>query len=326
VLPSSPSPHLLIGVSPAADALRSALAGLAAGRENVVLVGEPGTGKSFLAGLLRPPDQPRSRVITLSPHTPEDELRVVLFDEERRRIEGMLGRTLERLQEGDVLLVRNPFRFAILGQTRLARFLIQHDPAARRHAGNVRVAFALCDPDEDTGVPRRGVESLRAYVRSSPCITIPPLRERREDIPHFVRHFLVTDHPGRAHLTIPEEVMARVSALPLPDNVREIRHIVHDAVAASPDGVLRLREMMLDEAVEVGERVRAILQGRDVPIEKLLEDLERAFVRRALIRAEFNRTRAAALLGLTELHIRYRMKKHGLSEPDPPEGENSTPA
>lgn len=288
-------------------------------------MGEPGTGKSFLAGLLRPPEQPLARVITLSPHTPEDELRVVLFEEERRRIEGMLGRTLERLREGDVLLVRNPFRFAILGQTRLARFLIQHDPAARRQAGSVRVVFALCDPDDESGVPRRSVESLRTYVQSYPSVTIPPLRERREDIPHFVRHFLASDHPGHAHLTIQDEVMARVSSLPLPDNVREIRRLVHDAVAVSADGILRLPEQMLDEAAEVGEMVRAVLKGREVSLEKLLDGLERAFVRRALIRAGFNRSRAASLLGLTELHIRYRMKKHGLAGPDAPEGESSTP-
>jgi DNA-binding NtrC family response regulator len=312
-------PLTLVGAGPAADTLRRAAERLAATTENAVVAGEPGTGKRFFAGYvhaLRGGDP--GRVIVVDPSTAEEELRVILFDEERRRIEGMLGRAIDPLRGGDTLYVRSPSEFSILGQTRLARFLIQNTPPARNSASAVRVMFALsAEGDSDPG-SRRGVESLAAFLRASRRITVPPLRERREDIPLLTRHFLTTDHAARGPLSVDDRTMARLIELPYYDNVRELRHLLVDAVAGSADGELRLPAVIADEVEVVRGMVARILHGRSVPLESTLEALERALIRRALIRSGFNRSRAAAMIGLTELHLRYRIKKYGL------EGGNST--
>jgi DNA-binding NtrC family response regulator len=314
----------IIGTGPAAGGLREAADRLAVTSENVVLSGEPGTGKRFFAGLVHARRGSAGRVVVVEPSTPEEELRVILFDEERRKIEGMLGRAIGRLNEGDTLYVRNPSDFSILGQTRLARFLIQTDPSARRHAAAVHVVFALPAGGEVPSGSRRGVESLAAYLRTYRRITIPPLRERCEDIPYFILYFLGTDHAARGPLRVDDRTMARLLELPYYDNVRELRHLVRDAVAASKGEHLQLPSLVMDEVEVMRGLLAGILRGRAIPLESTLEAVERALIRRALIRSGFDRTRAAALIGLTELHIRYRIKKYGLGDLADPEGEDST--
>lgn len=312
----SPEAGPLIGSSPQAASLRRSVAELSHTAAHVLLVGEPGAGKRFLAGCIHAKTGRRKRgsVVEVTPRTPQEELRVILFDEQRRKQEGITGRPLPRLQRRSSLLVRNVHEFPLLSQTRIARFLIQNDRYGQEDPARVRVFFALPAPWAALASSRRMIDSLSAYCSAAREITVPPLRERREDIPAFTEYFLRALSGGRPPSVGPA-VMEELLILPYYDNVRELRLLLGEALQISGGGTLVLPDLVRDEAALVESVLRNILGGKKADLESVLGGLDKALVRRALIRSDFDRARAAAMLGLTDLNFRYRLRKFRLRIP-----------
>jgi DNA-binding NtrC family response regulator len=309
----------IIGVSPCAVALRRAVAELPETDGNAALAGEPGTGKRFLAWSIHEQAQGARRLplVEISPRTSEGDLRVILFEEHRRTQEEMQGCTIPRLQAGGTLFIRGVHEFGFLAQGRIARFLMQQERLAGRGRGFIRTLFALPDRWELVNPPRPMNATLEAYCRQARSVMITPLRHRREDIPHFIRHFLCVLTSGR-----PPEVDARLLAelhdLPYYDNVRELRLLLADALAAGPAGTLRLPRLAHDEPALVHAVLNGILGGRKTDLDAAMHDLEKALIRRALLRCNLNRPLAAALLGLSDVNLRYRLRKYDLALPPGP--------
>jgi two-component system NtrC family response regulator len=143
-------------------------------------------------------------------------------------------------------------------------------------------------------------------------IKVPPLRERREDIPLLAQHFLSkwAERNARPNLRLPPEAFALFNRYPWPGNVRELENAVERMVVLNRDDVLSLDTLPDDIAGFTGED-KALLR---LPAEGVdFEELERDFIRQALERRQGNRTQAAQLLGLTRSTLLYRMQKFGLS-------------
>jgi transcriptional regulator with PAS, ATPase and Fis domain len=144
-------------------------------------------------------------------------------------------------------------------------------------------------------------------------ITIPPLSERREDIPLLARHFL--DHFAREFRKRVLRLTAGAERLLVqydwPGNVRELRNVIERAVILADGAELTPGEL----PPEIARPVTPVPAGRAYvlpPSGCLLEDVERDFVRQALELTHGNQTRAARLLGLTRDELRYRVKKFDL--------------
>jgi len=148
-------------------------------------------------------------------------------------------------------------------------------------------------------------------------IQIPPLKERSEDVPLLVDHFLsrLGDRQGRTLSSVAPEVMKRLMEYDYPGNVRELENIVERAVALAegdvftvdllPDGVLQAPAAR----VPVTE---PLTEGQD--LDSLLEDYERRLIESALDQTAGNRTRAAEVLGVSFRSLRYRLKKYGWAD------------
>jgi two-component system NtrC family response regulator len=138
-------------------------------------------------------------------------------------------------------------------------------------------------------------------------IALPPLRERRTDIPLLVEHFLARHgEPGRRRKMTPEALEALV-AYGWPGNVRELESVIERTLLLADGDVIALEDLpatvRMRRAAEPGLPV-------DVPDEGLdLEALERGLIRRALEKAAGNVTRAARLLGLSRRTLQYRLEK-----------------
>jgi len=141
-------------------------------------------------------------------------------------------------------------------------------------------------------------------------VTLPPLRERVEDIPELARHFVAAEG-GNAE--IPDDVMARLQHYHWPGNVRELENVVRRGVALSPDGNLRVEDL----PSEMIEATR-LPPGEEAP-QGLVGDLER-IERNALLSAledtNWNVSRSARMLGVGRTALQYKMKKYGLRKPD----------
>jgi two-component system nitrogen regulation response regulator GlnG len=166
-------------------------------------------------------------------------------------------------------------------------------------------------------------------------IHLPPLRDRREDIPALVEHFLRQIRPANesAPWKIPEELLAELRARPWVGNVRELRNAIEHAAIVARGGEIRPEHLPPPAPtspaapVSVGERTREEVAGwtadeavrlgaGDDPqlYERFLQLVEPPLLEAVLRHCHGNRAAAANLLGLHRATLRQKMRRHGLSE------------
>jgi transcriptional regulator with GAF, ATPase, and Fis domain len=139
-------------------------------------------------------------------------------------------------------------------------------------------------------------------------INVPPLRERKEDIPYLVEHF-AQKFGGR----ITEGAMERLAAYHWPGNVRELENVVERSILLAPGPDVEAEDVKID----VAQRARAgvAVNSSDnhfLPEGLTLDQYEQSLIREALKRANGNKSQAARLLGLTRNALRYRLAQMGI--------------
>ncbi len=300
----------IIGSSVFARNLRDRVRSISGETAHVVVSSEPGAGKRFLASVIHGATftNRSSSFVEMTPRTHEDEVRAILFGEDIRRVEGMLGRKVPQLGEQGTLFIRNVHEFSIIGQTRIARFLIQSESRGAIGKKGIRVIFAV--PERATTSQSRSViDSLDKYLQKFTRIVLQPLRDRQEDIPALVDFFLRTLLPHSTSLVVEDDVMERMTRHAWYDNVRELKMVVEGGIQNSANGVFVLPESFVDEVALVTEMLNQLLDGKRSNLDALLTELEVAFLRRALVRTEFDRLKSGQLLGVSDLNMIYRLKK-----------------
>jgi two-component system response regulator PilR (NtrC family) len=150
-------------------------------------------------------------------------------------------------------------------------------------------------------------------------LEVPPLRERREDIPLLVDHFLerLGERQNRTLSSVSPEAMRHLMDYGYPGNVRELENIVERAVALAEEDVLM--PDLLPEAVLTNPPPpppASVFREGDT-LDSLVDAYERSLIEEAMQRAGGNRTKAAALLGVTFRSFRYRLKKYGMTDEEP---------
>jgi DNA-binding NtrC family response regulator len=145
-------------------------------------------------------------------------------------------------------------------------------------------------------------------------INIPPLRERREDIPYLADHF-IRKHAadlGTGELELTEEATVKLMSYHWPGNVRELENVIERSLVLSSGGQLEASDIRLDMA----PRPRAAVGGGGDPMflpeGMTLDSYEEAIIKEAMRRAQGNKSQAARLLGLTRNALRYRLGQMGL--------------
>jgi two-component system response regulator PilR (NtrC family) len=177
---------------------------------------------------------------------------------------------------------------------------------------DVRVVAATNRSLEALVQERRFREDLFYRLNVIP-IVVPPLRERREDIPLLAGHFLgrFSREMGKTISKISEEAMERLLHHSWPGNVRELENVIERAVALETSPVVlpeRLPELV-SRASPVVEDVGGFAEG--FSLDAHLTALEADLLRRALTRSDGDRAEAARLLGVTPRSLRYLIRKHG---------------
>jgi two-component system response regulator PilR (NtrC family) len=153
-------------------------------------------------------------------------------------------------------------------------------------------------------------------------IHLPPLRERRDDIPYLARHFLnkYNQELGRDIQSFSPETMEILLSQPYPGNVRELENLIEHAVTFATDGEITpdaLPDHIRGGSQDLGGKQDLVTIPPDgMDIEAHLAEIERKLLLNALKRTNGIRKDAAELLGISFRSIRYKLAKYGIDEND----------
>jgi two-component system response regulator PilR (NtrC family) len=325
----------LLGKSAAMQRVFEVLRKIAPARTSVLLVGESGTGKELAARALHElsPRADHGFVAVNCGAIPETLIESELFGHVRGAFTGATAdkRGLFEAAHGGTLMLDEVAELPLGMQVKLLRALQERKVkpvggVAEREV-DVRVVAAT-NRDLETEVEKGTFRQDLYYRLNVIQVRMPPLRERREDVPLLVDHFvkkLAAEH-AQPITGVDADAMSALTAYNFPGNVRELENLVERAVTLATDGRIRA-----DALPELSGAARAAAGGDgDLPpsgfdLERELEAFERRFILKALERTDGNRTTAARLLGISFRSMRYRLSKLGISGGDG-DGEAVAPA
>jgi DNA-binding NtrC family response regulator len=213
------------------------------------------------------------------------------------------------LADGGTLFLDEIANVPLQQQAKLLRVLetgeIQRVGSSKVRSVDVRVLSAT-NADLAAAVTSGGFREDLLYRLNTVEIRLPPLRERREDIPHLAAHFLAghAEHYGRAVEGFSDAALDALLRHSWPGNVRELEHAVERALLMA-----RGRRI---EAADLALRRRA--DGSPLMEELTLEEAERLLIEKALERCQGNVSKAAEALGLSRSALYRRLQRYDLRE------------
>jgi len=300
--------------------LRERVEAAAASDVPVLLSGETGTGKDLCARLIHQGSRRASRpfVVVNCAAIPETLLESELFGHEKGAFTGADRRRAGRFEaaDGGTLFLDEVAELAPASQAKLLRAL---ETSAFEPVGSNRTVrtdvriIAATNRELGAEIARGGFRRDLFYRLNVIDVRTPPLRERPTDIPALVSGFL-SEIASRQGAPPPELDAAAVAALAAhlyPGNVRELLHALERAVALARGGVIHLEHLPPDMVAlpEEGAEAPAAPAGALPPLEVAVEQFERQYIRKALVRTGGHRTRAAALLGISRKSLWERLRE-----------------
>jgi two-component system NtrC family response regulator len=291
---------------------------VAASRATILLQGESGTGKELFARLihnLSPRSQGRIIAVNCGALN-ENLLESELFGHEKGAFTGASARRIGRFEEADggTLFLDEIGELSPQVQVKLLRFLQERE--FQRLGGNqtlhadVRVISAT-NRDLEQMAKTGGFREDLFYRLNVVTMQLPPLRDRKEDIPPLIDHFLVrfAKENSREIDGTTSEALDMLLKYDYPGNVRELENIIERAVVIARDDVISVEDLPFGTAME--ER-RGDKKTDDGVLRRSVEDLEKRMIAEAMEKANDHQSRAAVCLGISERMLRYKLKKYGL--------------
>ena len=303
----------IIGRSAAMQDIFATMSRVAPTRATVLLCGESGTGKDVIARAIHQhsPRKDRPFVKINCTSIPENLMESELFGYEKGAFTGANTSKPGKFEQADsgtvfldeigdvppaiqvkLLRVLQDREFERLGSNRT-----MHTDVRVIAATNVDLRAAL-----EQGTFR---EDLYYRLNVVP-LNIPPLRERKEDIPYLAEYF-ARKFGGK----LSDEAIVQLQGHYWPGNVRELENVVERSVLLANGPTVEAKDVRIDS----GQRSRGSSGDGFLPEGMSLEQYEQALIREALKRANGNKSQAARLLGLTRNALRYRLAQMGL-EPE----------
>lgn len=315
-------PENIVGSSAKMQQVLATLDKVAVSNAATVLVrGENGTGKELIARALhygsRRADGPLVEIASTS--MPEQLLESELFGYERGAFTDAKAakRGLLELANEGTLFLDEIGDMPLASQAKLLRVIetrrFKRLGGTTDHQLDIRIVAAT-NRDLELAVREGKFREDLFYRLNVIPITVPPLRERREDIPLLIRHYIEKYNVEfRSNFRgISEEALQLLHEYSWPGNVRELRNLVERVM------ILERGEMILPEHLppEIADPkpVLALVLQEENPRGPSLEEVEKNMVERALEMAGGNQTRAAQLLSIGRNALRYKMRKFGLSD------------
>ncbi len=300
----------LVGHSPALlrsiDRARQA----AASDADILIQAESGTGKELLARMIHRASARSHRpfIAVNCAAFPETLLESELFGHAKGAFTGAVAARSGKFEaaNGGTLLLDEVGEMPLPLQPKLLRVLQEREFDRLGESRPVRVDIRVISTTNrplETMVKEGGFRADLYYRLNVIPLSLPPLRERREDLPELVEHFLQLYAAPGANLSVPAELRARLERHRWPGNVRELANLVRRAVALGGDLSASLPDAGELDAPAAADCVRAGVS---------LEEMEKRLLEVTLDATDGNRSRAAEMLGVSLRTVRNKIRDYGL--------------
>ncbi|QEY61314.1 sigma-54-dependent Fis family transcriptional regulator [Metapseudomonas lalkuanensis] len=310
----------LLGSSPPMNALRKQIQKLARSQAPVYISGESGSGKELVARLIHEqgPRAERPFVPVNCGAIPSELMESEFFGHKKGSFTGAVEdkQGLFQAANGGTLFLDEVADLPLAMQVKLLRAI--QEKAIRAVGGQQEVVVdvrILSATHKDLAAEvAAGRFRQDLYYRLNVIeLSVPPLRERREDIPLLADSMLkrLAQQSGLPAASLAPEALDKLKCYRFPGNVRELENMLERAYTLCEDDQIQARDLRLAEASGAAEAGEASLAQID-NLEDYLEDIERKLIMQALEETRWNRTAAAQRLGLTFRSMRYRLKKLGI--------------
>ena len=288
----------------------------------VLISGESGTGKELVAKAVHynGPRKDKPFVAINCAAIPDTLLESELFGYEKGAFTNACERRIGRFELADqgTLFLDEIAELTLNTQVKILRFLQEREISRIGGSNTIKVDTRLI------GATNRNLENALAegklredfYYRINIIpIIIPPLRERKEDIPLLVDHFIhkVNEREGRHIKGISQEALSMLISYHWPGNVRELENIVERTVTLTDQEIITDKHLPphIKNGGKTGLIKNGILNGK-MTFPEAGEQFEKSIILDALEKTNYVQTRAAAVLGISRRILKYKMDKFGI--------------
>ncbi|MBN1881388.1 MAG: sigma-54-dependent Fis family transcriptional regulator [Deltaproteobacteria bacterium] len=318
----------IIGTSFAMQKIFDLIGRVSATKSNVLILGESGTGKELVARAIHNKSQRKDRpfVVINCGGIPENLLESDLFGHVKGSFTGAVSHKegLFEVADTGTIFLDEVGELTQAIQVKLLRAI--QERTFKRVGGtedisvDVRIIAATNRELEQEVISGRFREDL--YYRLNVIeIKIPPLRERREDIPLLASHFLekMSAEQGKEIRKISSYALEVLKDYSFPGNVRELENIIERSVALESSNIVLPESLALSMHKEHGGRAATedaahMLGGDSFSMEEYISGIETELIKEALLRAGRNKKEAARILGISYWVLLRKIEKYGIGD------------
>lgn len=287
---------------------------VAASRASVLIQGESGTGKELLARLIHQLSLRASKpiIIVNCVALHENLLESELFGHEKGAFTGATSRRIGRFEEADggTLFLDEIGELTPAVQVKLLRFLQEREFQRLGSNQNITVdvrVISATNRDLEKQVKEGNFREDLFYRLKVVTMHLPPLRDRKEDLPilidHFIQQYAVENKKNIKGLTA--EARDLLLKYNYPGNVRELVNILERAVVIARDEYITIDDLPFKPSSFADHEKKPF--GL---LKESVEELEKKLIAEAIKKAQDNQTKAAEILGMSERMLRYKLKKY----------------
>lgn len=324
----------LIGNSPAMLRVFELIRQVADAQSNILIIGESGTGKELVARAIHFSGTRRNSpfVPVDCSAIPETLIESELFGHDKGAFTGAIRNKpgLFEVATGGTIFLDEITELPSPMQVKLLRAIQEHK--IRRVGGTKEIEvdlriLAATNRDIDELVETEKFREDLFYRLNVIRIELPPLRERREDIPILVEHFrgILAQKTQKPVPLLSAESVGLLKEYSFPGNVRELENLVERVTALAANDLILPEDiyphLSQNFSPEISEPI--VFPPEGINLENHLETFERKLIRAALLKSGGVKKKAAELLGLNFRSFRYKLEKYGISSKDPGEDQES---
>ena len=305
-----------IGASEATQTIRQAITKLCRSQAPIYISGESGTGKELVARMIHEqgPRAANPFIPVNCGAIPQDLMESEFFGHKRGSFTGAVSdkEGLLQVAQGGTVFFDEIAELPLHLQVKLLRAIQEKTIRPVGSTREIPVDFrVLSATHTDLGqLVKDGKFRNDLYYRINVIeLQIPPLRERKEDIPELVNYILqrISQNTGIKQPGISDAAIQTLIRYSFPGNIRELENILERAVTLSDGKLVNEQDIQLPEPdVVTGAPVK---KKEDAPLDSLLGEVEKQTILEALEKTRWNKTAAARLLGISLRALRYRLEK-----------------